>query len=179
MFEAIGDKPRWALTLDVFREHETGETVTYKAIGEALGTTDRRIIQASAREASKRLLREDDKAIEAVPNKGYRIVTAEEHIRLAKSQEKRSRRALVKGHATVTHVDVNGLSPEAQRIMHATGQGFARVLDMMRATERNVKRVERAQEALELRVDDQLSDAAERLAQLEAKVARLAPDSAA
>jgi hypothetical protein len=173
MFDTIADKPRWALALDVFRDHHVGDVVAYADIAAVLDKDDRATIQSAAREAGKRLLIEDGHAIEAVPNKGYRIVAPDEHIRLARGHEKRSRKALVRGHATVQNVDLNGLSEESKRVVLATAAGFSRVLDMMRQTNKNVARVARAQEALELRVDEGLSENAERLARLEAQVQAL------
>lgn len=173
MFETIGDRPRWALALEVFRKYSVGDVVPYQAIADVLDTDARQVVQSAARDAGRRLLDEDSRAIEAVPNKGYRIVAADEHVRLAKSQERRSRRALVKGHATVTHVDMNGLSEDYKRLVLATAAGFSRLIDMARSTERNVARIARAQESLELRVDEGLSENAERLARLEAKVEEL------
>ena len=173
MFETVGEKPRWVLALEVFREHAVGDIVAYADIGAALDSADRRVVQQAAMGARKRLLEEDQRAIEAVPNKGYRIVEPSEHVRLAKSHERRSRRALVRGHKTITHVDMNALSDEGQRLALATAQGFARVLDAMAAQDKRISRVAKAQEALELRVDEGMSENAQRLADLEAEVARL------
>lgn len=127
-FEPVGEKPRWALALEVIREYQVGDVVPYEALHDAVGSPNRTVVQAAARDAGVRFLEDESKALEAVPNEGYRIVAADEHVRLAKSQQRRGRRALVRGQALASNVDFNELSAEGRRIAEATAYGFGRML---------------------------------------------------
>ena len=76
-FDPIGDVSRWKLAYEVVRAAATDTVVTYDELGEALGlhpVHDRHPIQMAMRRAAKELEEVDKRAVNAVPNKGYRIV---------------------------------------------------------------------------------------------------------
>lgn len=168
-FEPIGEKSRKDYALEVLRKHAVGEVVTYAEFAKHLGSEDRRVIQAAVRDAAKDFLRFDRHAVEAVVNKGYRIVDADDHVRLAEKQRKRSVKTLRKGEALVVSVDYNGMTPEARRLAEGMALGFGHLLEANRRMDARLASVERAQEA----VSEQQEHTAEELDALKARLARL------
>jgi hypothetical protein len=172
-FEPVLDRPRWSYALDLLRQHEVGETVSYEDLASAIQSDKRSVIQSAVRQAGQRLLTEDMRAIEAVPNRGYRIVQPEEHLRLSRSQGRRSQSALTKGRDVASYTDLNGMDPAMRAVVLATAQGFNRMHDMLRSTNRQLASLGRAQAALEKRVNEASVSNDDRLARLEAQIAEL------
>jgi hypothetical protein len=86
-FEPAGDKARWRVLYDVLTKHGVGDVVTYDVMGEALNLDpekERHTIQMAIRRAAREYEREDHRALEPVPNEGYRVVEPAEHMRLAR-----------------------------------------------------------------------------------------------
>lgn len=169
MFEPLREKSRKDYALEVLREHRVGEVVTYKALSDRVGCDDRRVLQAAVRDAAKDYLRFDQHAVEAVPNEGYRVVAADEHVRLAEKQRRRSVKTLRRGEALVVSVDYNDLSPDARRLAEGMALGFARLIEANRRMDSRLASVERAQDAVVERQDHTDSEVAE----LKARLARL------
>ena len=137
-FEPAGDKARWRIIYDVLTTKDVGDTVSYDELGEALDldpAQDRHTIQLAMRRASKNSEIEDKRALEAVPNQGYRIVEAEEHLRLARGQQKRAGRALGRGQSKVVNVDFNGMDPEVRKAFETVAIAFSMQMDMLRRTD--------------------------------------------
>ena len=168
-FEKIGEKSRKDYALEVLRSHTVGQVVTYDALSEAVGSGDRAVIQAAARDAAKDFLKFDKHAIEAVPNEGYRIVTADEHVRLAEKQRKRSVRTIRKGQHLVSRVDFNTMTPEARKLAEVMELGFAHMLEAERRISARQDAQERVTEATVKRQDR----TEEEVAELKARLARL------
>jgi len=113
--------------------------LTYKEMGEALGldpVEDRGAIVSAVRRAAKEHEEVDKRAITVVPNRGYRIAAPREHLDLARRQQKRSSKALVRGQSKVVNVDMSKLDPEARRAFEVVAQGFAQLMDFNRRFER-------------------------------------------
>ena len=137
-FEPAGDKARWRIIYDVLTTKDVGDTVSYDELGETLDldpAQDRHTIQLAMRRASKNSEIEDKRALEAVPNQGYRIVEAEEHLRLARGQQKRAGRALGRGQSKVVNVDFNGMDPEVRKAFETVAIAFSMQMDMLRRTD--------------------------------------------
>lgn len=134
-FTPDGEFAQWRIIYDVLRESSVGDIVTYETLGEALGvdpSSDRQRIQLAARRAFKEFLSVDSRATENIPNEGYRIVEAGEHMRLARKQSTKATKALARGRDQVTHVDFNGMAPEVRQGFEMMAQGFSAVIDMNR-----------------------------------------------
>lgn len=169
-FEPVGETARWRVVYGLLRPLATGATLTYQAIGEALGLhpdDDRHTIQMAVRRASKESEREDLRALEAVPNVGYRIVEPEEHGRLAQGQQRRSSRALVSGHSKVVNVDVTGMDPEVRKAFGVMAQAFSMQMDFNRRMDVRQKRLESAVNSIEERHDRSAGEVAELKERLE------------
>lgn len=175
-FEALGDRPRWVEMYDVLRRHDVGDLVSYKELGRAIGLDpddDRHAIQMAIRRAAREFSRADLRALEAVPNQGYRIVQPAEHIRLARSQQAKSSRALERGHSTVTHVDLTGMEPETRKAFEVVAQAFAYQMDFNRRLDIRTASLEAAVAAItetRERTDGEVAELRARLERLEGRV---------
>ncbi|HEX7461746.1 MAG TPA: hypothetical protein VF317_06205 [Dermatophilaceae bacterium] len=114
MFEIKGDRPRWETVYDLFHGANVGDVITHDALSEALGydvLTDRSPVY----KATEVLQREDRRTTANVKGRGYRIAAAREHAPLAEDRQRRARRQIRRGKATVTHVNVAELTPAEAR----------------------------------------------------------------
>lgn len=157
-FKPKGDIAQWRTVYNLFAKTPVNSTVTYDTLGEALNfhpRTDRQRIQAAARKAAAHLLEADSRAVENVPETGYRIVTAAQQIPLAGKQIERAGNALDKGHDLTENVRLDELTHEERQIVHSMTLGFAQVAQWARQINRRV------------------SDHEDRLTDVEAELARL------
>lgn len=175
-FEPVGNRSRRNIALDTLRLHAEDDLVTYDELAEALEldpVLDRDKIQSAVRAAARNLLQADKLALEPVVNQGYRIVTAEEHLRLARGFQRSSSRALVRGHAVISRVDYNQLSPDVRALAEVTMQAFSMQIDFNRRLDVRQAKLEKAMAAVANKTDDTADDVAalrERLARLEEKL---------
>src|SRR5438270_12459950 len=78
-FEPIGAKARWRIVYDLLLRKQVDDRVTYVELGTLLDLDpddERHTIQMSMRRAAQEYEREGKRALESVPNVGYRIVHA-------------------------------------------------------------------------------------------------------
>src|SRR6266568_1912998 len=88
-FKPQGEIAQWRIAYDAFKAAAVGDEITYARLGELLSINPqdgRHRIQAAARQAAKKLLLTDDRAVETVPETGYRIVPAVRQIPMAGHQ---------------------------------------------------------------------------------------------
>ena len=172
-FNPIGERARWRTLYEIVRQTPTDSEVTYEALAAALALdpeADRHTIQLAMRRASKESEVKDARALEAVPNVGYRVVKSAEHLRLAKNQQKKSHNALVRGQSKVEHVDLAGMEPEIRRAFEVVAQAFAMQAEFMRRTDIRQRKVEAAIAEVQgqsSRSEAEISALKERLARLE------------
>lgn len=171
-FESLGEVARWKIIYNLVKASEHGTVLTYAELGAALDLhplQDRHTIQMAMRRAAKQSEREDGRALESVRGKGYRIVEPQEHLRLARSQQRKSSKALERGHDKVVYVDLTGLEPETLKAFEAMAHGIKVQLDMAR---RLSVRQTRTEETVALIVNEQDRSANE-IAELKARLERL------
>lgn len=140
-FKPKGDTAQWRTVYDLFKGAPVNDTITYDTLADALNLnpkTHRPRIQAAARKAAQRLLKSDARAVENVPETGYRIVTATQQIPLAGKQIERAGNALDKGQDLTENVRLDELSTEEQQIMRSMTIGFAQVAQWARQINRRV-----------------------------------------
>ncbi len=180
-FKPAGKQARWRTIYTILRDKPVGAIVTYAELAAALELhpdDDRHTIQLAMRRAARESETQDSRAIEPVPNTGYRIAEPQEHLRLAQDQQKRSRRALSRGHHKVTHVDLNGMEPEVRKAFDVVAQAFSMQMEIARrldAKQANLERVVNAIRESQSRSDSEIEELKERLARLEAQ--RETPDA--
>jgi hypothetical protein len=169
-FQPVGAVARWVTVYQLLVATPVGGTLTYSAAAHALGVdpdTDRRIVQAAARRAARELETVDRHAVEAVPNTGYRVVQAVEHLRLAKRQQRSSSRALARGRSKVVNVDLDALDPQVRHGFEVVAALFAAQLDFNRRTDIRQTRLEDALRKINQRTDRTGDEVAELRARLE------------
>jgi hypothetical protein len=172
-FRPAGDRARWRIVYDLLRATETGSVLAYEVIGEALeldAESSRHVIQMAIRRAAKEHEEADLRAIEAVPNQGYRVVAAGEHLRLARGQSQRAGKALARGQSKVVHVDLSGLEPETRRAFEVVARAFAMQLEFNKRFHVRQDKLEDAVASMTERTDrteQEIADLRARLARLE------------
>jgi hypothetical protein len=168
IFTPIGDRPRWAYVYDLLDGQDPGTVITYEQMGAALEGFDRNRDRGAISKASARLLRNNQRATEAVPNVGYRIVEAEEHLRLAASKQRQARRTVGRGRKFALHFRRDEVSAEVASRLDAVESTMARQEDMLRRLD---KRTARTEELLTV-THDTTTDTAVKVAALEAALVR-------
>ncbi len=172
-FEPAGETARWRILYDLLSGRTVGDVLNYEVMAEALDLDpieDRHTIQLAMRRASKELELENKHAVEAVQNVGYRIVEPEEHLRLARGQQRRSSRALARGHSKVVNVDLSNVDPEVRNAFQVVASAFAMQMEFNRRTDVRQKKLEDALDAVReksTRTDEEVAELRARLDRLE------------
>lgn len=172
-FETVGETARWRIIYGLLSSMDTGETLTYGQMGEALDLDpagDRAVIQMAVRRAARESEQRDKRAVEAVPNVGYRIVEPEEHSRLAVRQQQKSSRALKSGRSKVVNVDLHGMAPEVRKAFEVMAQAFCLQIDFNRRMDVRQTRLEEVVAGMAQKHDRSAAEVAalqERLERLE------------
>lgn len=171
-FQPTGGTARWRLLYSMLAPCAPGDVLTYADMCEELGVPEssRHIVQSAIRRAAKEFEERDRHALESVPNVGYRVVEAQEHVTLAREQQQRAGRALQRGHSKVTNVDLSGLDTEARRAVLVIAQALSMQIDFNRRLDVRQKDLERQTELITERTDrteEEITELKERLARLE------------
>lgn len=172
-FEPQGPRAKWRIVYDLLVEAAVNDVLTYDDMGVALGVdpvTKRHQIQMAMQRAAKEHERVDLRAVAAIPNVGYRVVEPQEHMALARNQQKRSSRALERGHSKVTNVDLNAMDPEVRDAFHVVAQAFSMQMEFNRRMDVRQKRLEDAVNSMSNRTtksEDEIEQLKKRLARLE------------
>ncbi len=177
-FEPIGEQARWRTVYELIATTPTGALITYDELGEALGLNpdeDRQAIRQAVYRAGREHEEQDKRAIDAVPGKGYRIVEPREHLELAQRHQRKSSKALVRGHSKAVNVDLNGLEPQVRAALEVVGHAFRLQMDFNRRLdvrqsrlEETVREIADSQRADRKRTAEEVAELRERLARLEA-----------
>src|SRR5262245_20241445 len=142
--------------LDYVTDGEPGHTYTYEDLIAVLNSgsvrqftriTIRQVIVACGR----RLLKEQQRALNNVRNVGYRLAFAAEHNALALSRKRRSDVQLKRGMHLLQHVRWNELDDNQKRLHEGTLLIIGGLYEAQAAFDRRLKRVE---EAIHLRPQD-------------------------
>ncbi len=171
-FQPSGSVARWVVIYELLTAAKVDDVVTYEQMGVALGLDarrDRHRIQMAVRKAAEHHEHEDKRAVEAVPNIGYRIVHAPEQIRLAGKYQKKSNRSLVRGHSKAVNVDLSEVDEGTRNAFDVVARAFALQMDYNRRLDVRQQRLEDAMESVEQR--QQRSD--EEIVELRARLERL------
>jgi hypothetical protein len=177
-FTPVGETARWRILYDLLVKVGVDGVLTYDDAAEALDGVDKATIQAAMRRAGKELLTQDNHAIEAVKTVGYRVVTAEEHVRLASAHQSRSRKQLALGRAKVTHVDMSALSSEGRALVQLAATALAYQSEVNKRLDLRQRNLEKSLEAMKVqtsRTDDEVSELRERLARIEERFGKGEP----
>lgn len=172
-FEPTGETARWRLLYALLAETEVDGVVTYDAMANVLEldpVDDRHTMQVAMRRAAIELEKVDKHAVEAVTNVGYRVVEPEEHLRLAKGQQRRSSRALARGQSKVVNVDLSNVDPDVRQAFQVVASAFAMQMEFNRRTDIRQKKLEESLDAVRetsTRTEDEVAELKARLDRLE------------
>jgi hypothetical protein len=169
-FTPIGDQARWRTVYALLTPLNVDDVLTYEQIGEALEldpSGDRHTIQMAMRRAAREYETEANRALDVVPNVGYRVVAAPEHLVLAKRQQRRAGKALARGHSKVVHVDLSSVEPEVRTAFQVVAQAFAMQMDMNRRLTGRQDKLEEAVTEIAGRSERSAAEVAELRARLE------------
>lgn len=167
--------PLTAITLQILAAADYGTLVPYTVLMEAVGGDSVKQVQDFVQRVKRRLEQQHRKAVEAVPNEGYRVVKPSEHLRLARGQQSRSRRALARAQSTVTHVDTGKLTEGERAAVTMAATALAAQITYMRQNDIRVGRLEKTAELLITEQERSAQETAElrsRLERLEAQNTR-------
>lgn len=179
-FTPKGDRARWRIIYDLLAALGVDDVVTYETLGEALELDpelDRHVIQMAMRRAAKELEVENKQALDVVPNVGYRIVDAPEHLALAKRQQRRAGKALARGHSKVVNVDLSGVEPSVRSAFQVVAQAFSMQMEMNRRLDTRQSKLEAVVGQIAGRSERSEAEVAELRARLERLEARQEPES--
>ena len=110
-FEPKGDVPEWRLIYDkLMSRAEYGETITYEQLDDVLGRPFMKNRTPIYR-ATKQLEMERNRHLVAVPNIGYRVIEAREHIAVATSRRARAGRQIRRGVEVLQATEISRLTP--------------------------------------------------------------------
>ncbi|WP_336879880.1 hypothetical protein [Rhodococcus globerulus] len=168
-FEPIGDTSRRRAALELLSAADYGQVVAYDDLSEAMGGVERATIQQAVNKAKAALEAEHSKAVVAVPNTGYRVVEPGEHLALATTHQRKSRRSLSRGHSIVAHVDANALTEGERAAVILAASALAAQIDYMRRNDMRARRIEQSVEA----VQQETTRSADEIAELRARLDRL------
>lgn len=163
MNDLFAPNDEWKAVYDYLRNLRPGDVVTYEKYEELLGR-DLRDNRYPHNRAVKELEEVDKRTMEAVRSLGYRVIEAGEHVRLARTHERRGHRQIRKGIRKVVCADPALMTDEQRRINIETQIRLSRLEESHRALSRRVRQVESAQETVAVEVSA-------KLAALEAKLA--------
>lgn len=171
-FKPRGDRPLWEVVYELLVATPVGGVVTYQQMAKALRMnteTDRHRMQMVMRQAAQRHEKADKRAVDAVPNVGYRIVEAPEHLVLARRHQRRSSKSLQRGYSKSVNVDLSALDPQARHAFEIVAQAFSMQMDFNRRIDVRQKRLE--QEVQQIRGKSERTE--NEIAELRARLEKL------
>lgn len=175
-FQPSGDLARWRVLYGLLRPLDVGHVLTYEAMAAALDlepVKDRTTIQLAMRRAARELETEDGRAVDAVPNVGYRVARPPEQVDLARRHQRKAGRSLARGHSKVANIDYNGMDPDLRRVAEATAKILAAQMDFNRRMNVRASNLERAIEEVKGQASERAQRTEEELAALRERLARL------
>lgn len=147
-FQPVGQQARWLTVYGLLRDAPAGSVVSYDTLGGALGLDpdkDRHAIQMAMRRAAVEHLECDSRAVDVVPNEGYRVVHAPEQLGIAQRHGRKAGRSLARGHSASANVDLSEVTdPEVRKALELTAQAFALQMDFNRKFAVRQSQLERA-----------------------------------
>lgn len=152
-FQPAGQQARWRTLYALLEDRQAGAIVTYQELAAAIEVEPdtaygRHAVQMAMRRAAKHLLTEQLRAVESVPNVGYRIAEPGGQIELARGHQGKAVRSLERGHDAVTYLDVSALDPDLRRGVELMARAFLAQREAVRALDVRQRRLEAALESV-------------------------------
>ena len=168
MFETRFDRPKHEYVAEAFAGKEPDDIVTYDDIAARFpgGDFDRDRDRGAILRVRDRLLTEQSRAIVAVRNVGYRVITAEAHYTLAQNHRLSARRKTRRSALVAPNYRRDEVSPEVAAKLD-------RMADRMTDLERRLTRQERKVDRLRTQVQSTTRRQSESEAATDERLARL------
>lgn len=174
MFTPVKDVARWKTVYQMMQRADVGDVITYKAMAKALElhpVNDRQTIQQAVHRAARSYERNEKRAIDAVDNVGYRVVTPAEHMTLARRHQRKSNRSLARSHSKAVNVDMTGMPMEMRKGFEAVARALSMQIEFNRRMDIRQRGLEDAISTITKRSDkteEEVKELRERLEKLEA-----------
>jgi len=165
-FEPKDGVSMWRTIYERLTAAKVDDVVTYEELG-ALIDGDKSAVQSAVRRAARELETVDKHSLLAVPNIGYRVVTPEEHLTLAKAHQRKSSRSLARGYSTTVNVDMRDMEPEVQKAFGVVAQAFSMQMEFNRRFDIRQQKLENQIEAMNPKIERNETELAELRARLE------------
>lgn len=175
-FTPVREKSQWEYAYSLFEDAKPGDIISYDSLGSILrfdSVKERTKIQQAVAQAAKKLLVTRKIALESVRGTGYRVVNPNEHVRLSRKQQSKAFKAISKGTAVVTNVDMTSLTENEKKLALNTGQALAFQAQQLRLLDIRQKDLEKALGTVVRIQEDTLEDVASQKAKLKALEKRL------
>lgn len=172
-FQPLGEQARWRTVYGLLVEKGVGDVLTYEEAGNPVGLhplNDRSSLGAVIRKAARELLLINDRAVENVPNVGYRVVEARRHLAIASRHQRRARHEITRGREVSEHVQWASLTPEERTFQEVAIRAFTVQGEMIRrldVRQRQLAEVMTAVVVRQERTDGEVTALRERLRRLE------------
>jgi hypothetical protein len=141
-FAPKGDVPEWRLLYDLLLDGaEFGDVITYAELDQAL---ERRFLdnRSPLYRARRELGDQRHRWLEAVPNVGYRVITAAEHLRVAGQHKRRAKTQLGTMQRVTLATDLDALTPEELQRFDAQARINAALVAIVTSHEQRLGRIE-------------------------------------
>jgi FtsZ-binding cell division protein ZapB len=175
-FQPLGEQARWKTIYEILKAAPMNGVVTYTQLATALDLDplkERQAIQQAMQRAAREHEALDKRAIDAVRGEGYRIVEPREHLDLARRHQRKSSRALVRGHSKAVNVNLNGVEPQVRAALETVGRAFALQMDFNHRFDVRQTRLEEVVRAIADSQHDDRKRTTEEVAELRERLARL------
>ena len=141
-FQPHADKPEWRMVYESLLDAaDYGRIVTYEELTAVLGRTfedNRSPIYRARRELGRLRLR----WLEAVPKVGYRVVFANEHVRISGGHKQRARRQMGKMLEVARATDLVHLTPNELELFDRQNRINMMLFGIVTAHEQRIQRIE-------------------------------------
>jgi hypothetical protein len=174
-FAPRGAVARWRTIYDMLLKMEVDDVITFEEMGRELALhpfRDRMKIVSALKGAAQKLEEENKRAMEKVPNVGYRLVAPQEQLRLARVHQNRAVNSLERAQSKVVNVNVGELDPETRKGFEVFAAIVGAQLEVAHRLEQRTERIEEVlAEVVHVQRDSRtnIDDIRERLARLEAR----------
>ena len=137
------------VVLDLVKGKSPGTVFSYQEIGDALSAGTNRVynrgaIQAAVLGAHQRMLKEQARALHCVPNVGYRLAPAAQHLMLANNRKTRADKQLRLGVMTLQNVRWDELDDNQRKAHEGQLLVSSALLAQIQALDRRQSAVEDA-----------------------------------
>lgn len=175
MFNPVNEISRRKQLIDLVSETDFGAVIEYDSLGEMFGLEDRRDIQSAVNSAKSSVEKNTRRALQAVPNKGYRVVDPSEHYGLAVHHQRKGRKQLRRALSKVNNVELDQLTSDqrtaviAARVALAAQADFERRADLKYANRQEMETHMREQSEKVERSESEVKSLMDRIERLESK----------